>query len=811
MPRRETSPAMISNPGIAIAVSPAAAPVVLSPSEYWKILLQEWKIPILDSVGIDQEDDDNCDNKVTFLETTSDRINAYQNIELLMAVRRRDLAKLKTIAAESAANNKTMNACNRFGESILHVACRKGSLDVVQLLVGDSYVSAKGQEAQAACAGCDCSLLVRDDYGRTVLHDACWTVSPPWELLKLILKREPVLWRVSDVRGHLGLHYVPKSVWPQWMAFLTKNREILKRIMIHSYHHVDVMAQQQVPHQVPVMQQQQSQQQEGNATSATPTTATAAATTTANGPIVGAVNGDASTTATADVPPRNVPQHHPLPTPLPTSAHNSSDSSEAQAPSTTSASTSIPVSAAVAAQAATAQRVAVAQQAASAVLALGSGGGVAKTSSQEATAILARALAQANPAMMKTLSSSQSSSQQQKQQGVQVIPHVHVASSSQQQALPSQEAAIAVGPGPATVALDEALKAQLAGRRAGRREEVPTAGLTLKHKQKQAAGSQSLQEPQKQPESIVVAEAAVSSTSPNMKQAIPYAPSISMIAARLAGYQRATTKAELQQGSQGESLQAEAHEQQMRGLLRSRSRSNTMVEDQQQESSQSQQQVASSQQQQGAVPNPLPAVPNPLLTSSENEAVQQEPRQGQGVPSSITTTQKSTNNGNTNTNNATVPDPMASTRTAANASSTSDLLTAHPGSSSEKATVGNASFAKKDSSASSSSSSMTMSASPSVQEHQETSSTTTTTTTTDTDSDNAANNSNSSTDNTCTDANENGTENENETTNEDGNSSSSSSNNNDDDDNNNNNDNDHQGGDNKSSLAVVGTKKRLIG
>merc|ERR1719162_1024922 len=264
IPRRESSPATLAQ----VAEVPRA---VFKPSEYWKTLLEDWEVPILDTVGIDHKSD-----SVVFLETTPDRVEAYQNIELLAAVRRRDLVILKKIAAEKYASGGTMNACNRFGESILHLACRKGSLDVIQLLVSSP------SQTQG---GCECSLLVRDDYGRTVLHDACWTTTPPWELLKLILQKAPVLWRVSDVRNHLALQYVPKVVWPAWISFLSENKNILRQIMITSYFHgkspeeissrriiprkvssTKLEQQQQAQAQAQAQQQQQRQIQEGTAT-----------------------------------------------------------------------------------------------------------------------------------------------------------------------------------------------------------------------------------------------------------------------------------------------------------------------------------------------------------------------------------------------------------------------------------------------------------------------------------------------------------------------------------------------------------------
>merc|ERR1740133_89866 len=80
-------------------------------------------------------------------------------------------------------------------------------------------------------------------------------------------------------------------------------------------------------------------------------------------------------------------------------------------------------------------------QTARSALALGSGGGIAKTSEAQATAVLAKALAQANPEMMRALSIVQPRAQQQ---GVQHIPSTrqHQASTtSTAAAAASQQAA----------------------------------------------------------------------------------------------------------------------------------------------------------------------------------------------------------------------------------------------------------------------------------------------------------------------------------------------------------------------------------
>ena len=528
LPRRETSPAQLAP----VAEAPPS-PVVGKPSDYWKSLLNEWKIPILDTVGIEQ--DESSDKNVVFLETTSERVEAYQSIELLTAVRRRDMATLKRIATDKRTRGETMNACNRFGESILHLACRKGSLDVVQFLVGDD---------------CNCSLLLRDDYGRTVLHDACWTVNPPWELLKLILKKAPVLWRVSDIRGHLAMQYIPKSAWPQWSAFLSKNKQLLQRIMVHSYHQIDIMQQQPPP---------QAQQEAPN---------------------------DSSTNDASAVPSQNLPQHQqptqqtlpqqpqqnipmPLPTPAsrPVSAHNSEEQLNTTAP-TTQAPQQQPAASSAAP---------VATQAAAAKPAPAISG----TTALQAQDVLARALAQASPAMVQAISQGQIAAGSELKQGLTTFSPSTAAATpavKTEQASTQQQSS---APGPATAALDEALRAQSENRAKARSNILLTEQQVRKDSSKQEEKS----------------------TNEDSSQApLPYAPSISMIAERLKGYQKNNPAATVPR----EEAKPVAT-------------------------------TAAAPSPQAQMPmNPLPAVPNPLLgmmSEGESSMPQNGQQQEQDVPS----------------------------------------------------------------------------------------------------------------------------------------------------------------------------------
>lgn len=487
---------------------------IAKPSDYWKSLLEEWNVPILDTVGIEQELDK---SNVVFVETTAERVEAYQNIELLSAVRRRDLVMLHKIAEEKRVAGTTMNACNRFGESLLHLACRKGSFGVVELMVGPS---------------CDCSLLVRDDYGRTVLHDACWTVNPPWDLIKLILKKAPHLWRVSDVRGHLALQYVPKTAWPQWWAFLSKNKDLLQRIMVHSYHNIDILNQQP-----PQQQQQMPIKQEAV-------------------PAAGSSTADASA-----LPKQNLPQHQqPTIQALPQSMSRPA---------------------------------------------------VAQVSNEQAQNVLAKVLAQANPALVMAISRPQT---QPLRQGLTSFapvapPETLSTATKMQETTEVLQQPQPAAPGPATAALDEALRVQSATRskaRSGLLHNDQQREGDRVHKQPASPSSSSSSNPHPEPQETASASAP-----------LPYAPSISMIAERLAGYKIVAAAAAFKQEA-----------------------SNAVPGDSPQPST-----------------NPFPAVPNPLFQAQDPGRAAVPSRPPAGVPSSITTTTKNRRS------DRSVPNPMLEART----------------------------------------------------------------------------------------------------------------------------------------------------
>jgi len=64
------------------------------------------------------------------------------------------------------------------------------------------------------------SVQVTDDFGRTPLHDACWTATPNFDTIRLLLDKDPWLPCILDCRGTAPLGYVRKAHWALWIGFL---------------------------------------------------------------------------------------------------------------------------------------------------------------------------------------------------------------------------------------------------------------------------------------------------------------------------------------------------------------------------------------------------------------------------------------------------------------------------------------------------------------------------------------------------------------------------------------------------------------
>lgn len=131
------------------------------------------------------------------------QIESYDN-ELVWAIRNSNLPQLKVLWE----SGKNMSACNKFSESIIHMACRRADLDVVEFILTHGG-----------------NLDIIDDYGRTPLHDACWRIEPRFDIVTMILDINIDLIRFADKRGSIPVHYVRQEHWMQWCAYFYHQRE----------------------------------------------------------------------------------------------------------------------------------------------------------------------------------------------------------------------------------------------------------------------------------------------------------------------------------------------------------------------------------------------------------------------------------------------------------------------------------------------------------------------------------------------------------------------------------------------------------
>ena len=142
-----------------------------------------------------------------FVKPSPAQIAAY-SIGTIKAVRAGDIVELRRLFE----NGVSFDCCNQFGESLVSMVCRKGNMEVVRFLVKEANVS----------------LFICDDFGRTVLHDACWTVEPALELMEFLLEEIPDLLLVKDVRGHTPLDYVRQNHWEEWITFIRNRKHLLR-------------------------------------------------------------------------------------------------------------------------------------------------------------------------------------------------------------------------------------------------------------------------------------------------------------------------------------------------------------------------------------------------------------------------------------------------------------------------------------------------------------------------------------------------------------------------------------------------------
>jgi Ankyrin repeats (3 copies) len=140
-----------------------------------------------------------------FTPPTKEMMEAYQG-DVVAAFRNNDM---DAIEGMHATGRLTVNACNRFGESVLHIACRRGNARLVRFLIETVGLDVR---------------TIRDDYHRTAMHDACWTNRSASDVMDVLLEYAPEHLLLRDVRGYTPLDYVRTEDQGRWLRFLWERK-----------------------------------------------------------------------------------------------------------------------------------------------------------------------------------------------------------------------------------------------------------------------------------------------------------------------------------------------------------------------------------------------------------------------------------------------------------------------------------------------------------------------------------------------------------------------------------------------------------
>jgi len=137
------------------------------------------------------------------------RVEHYDdyNEQLVAATYSQDINKLRQLKHESLS----FNSCNRLGDSLIHIACQRGFADVVKFFVMEGGAT----------------LRIRNDYGRTPMHDACLSPSPNFALMEFLMEEEPALLFIRDSKGLIPVDYVRREYWDNLVSFLASRKQMI--------------------------------------------------------------------------------------------------------------------------------------------------------------------------------------------------------------------------------------------------------------------------------------------------------------------------------------------------------------------------------------------------------------------------------------------------------------------------------------------------------------------------------------------------------------------------------------------------------
>jgi hypothetical protein len=175
----------------------------LSPDQYLKLI-------VLSNVGMSPTTKSALSLPSEFFpQLTPNQLSSFTN-DVMNIVRDNNVVALKAMY-ENAGEDFTLQCCNRFGESVIHTACRRGFTDMVKFLINDAKIS----------------IRCRDDCGRTPFHDAFWNPNPQFEIVSILLEQDPLLLFLTDKRGNTPFEYARRDHWDTWRRFLYEKRSLI--------------------------------------------------------------------------------------------------------------------------------------------------------------------------------------------------------------------------------------------------------------------------------------------------------------------------------------------------------------------------------------------------------------------------------------------------------------------------------------------------------------------------------------------------------------------------------------------------------
>jgi hypothetical protein len=107
------------------------------------------------------------------------------------------------------ASGISPNACNQYGESLIHKVCRRGDCGLLDIFVE-----------------CGADLQISDAAGRTPMHDACWGAKPSFGLIEILMKHGIRMLYLKDKGGFLPLSYVRKDSRKAYINFLDSVKDV---------------------------------------------------------------------------------------------------------------------------------------------------------------------------------------------------------------------------------------------------------------------------------------------------------------------------------------------------------------------------------------------------------------------------------------------------------------------------------------------------------------------------------------------------------------------------------------------------------